>query len=175
MRITSCGMAWRLTPWKPSQPAMKSQAMSWSRRLAVAQAAAFAGQAVQADVLGLVDDRRAGGLVRVHQVVLDLGLAVDGDGLAGQRLEIDAPALAVEGQLDAVVDQPLAIEPRADADLVEQIDGALLEQAGADAGAQVLGRAPAPARLRRCRPARAAAPAAARRPASDDPDLGAHA
>ena len=61
--------------------------------------------------------------------------------LPDSRLEVDAVAPAVESQLDAIVDERVAIEPRADADLVEQIDGALLEQAGADAGAQVFGRA----------------------------------
>ena len=110
--------------------------------LGIVQARRLAGQAVQADVLRLVDDRPAGCFVGVHQVSLDLGLAVDGDGLAGQRLEVDAPTLAVERQLDAVVQQPLAVEAVADADLLQQVDGALLEQAGADAGVQVFGGAP---------------------------------
>ena len=47
-------------------------------------------------------------------------------------MHVDAVARAAEGELDAVVDQPLAMGPRADADLVQQFDRALLEQAGAD-------------------------------------------
>ncbi len=40
--------------------------------------------------------------------------------------------LARKLQLDAVVDQPFAPQPLADADLVQQVDRALLEDAGAD-------------------------------------------
>ena len=40
--------------------------------------------------------------------------------------------LAREPQLDAVVDEPLAPQPLADADLVQQVDRALLQHARAD-------------------------------------------
>ena len=62
--------------------------------------------------------------------------------LPRQRLQVDAVALAVEGQLQPVVDQALARQPVADAGLGEDVDRALLQQAGADAGAQIFGRAP---------------------------------
>ena len=83
-------------------------------------------------------------------------------------------APAVEGQLHALVDQPLAREPVADAGLGQQIDGALLQQAGADAGAQILGVAPLqhhavdagePQQPRQQQP---------RRPAADNSNLCAH-
>ena len=83
-------------------------------------------------------------------------------------------APAVERQLDAVVDQPLAIEPLADADLVQQIDGALLEQAGADAGAQVLGRAPLEHDAIDAGQPQQPGEQQPGRPAADDPDLRAH-
>ena len=46
--------------------------------------------------------------------------------------------LAVELELDPVVDDALALHPLADAGLAQQIDGALLEHAGADAVLDVL-------------------------------------
>ena len=119
---------------------MKSQSMVVALAgLVIAQLRLVARQAVQAHVLGLVDDGRADRLVRGHQVLLDLGLAVDGDDLAGEAFEVDAMALAVEGELHTFVDQPLAGEPIADAGFRQQVHGALLQQTGADAGAQVLG------------------------------------
>ena len=57
---------------------------------------------------------------------------------AGQRREIDAVQAAVEGERDAVMPQPLGMQPRADAGLVEQVDRALLEHAGAHARQHML-------------------------------------
>ena len=71
----------------------------------------------------------------------DLGLAVDGDVLAGQRLEVDAVQLAVECELDAVVRQSLAVQALGDAGLLEQLDRRLLEHAGADAAHHIGGAA----------------------------------
>ena len=59
---------------------------------------------------------------------------------AGQRVEIDAVARAVESELDALVHEPFAVHARADAGPVEQVDRRLLEHAGADA-AEHVGRA----------------------------------
>ena len=47
-------------------------------------------------------------------------------------MHVDAVARAAEGELHAVVDQPLAMGARAGADLVQQLDRAFLEHAGAD-------------------------------------------
>ena len=55
--------------------------------------------------------------------------------------EVDAVALALELQLDAVVDEPLAPQPLADARLDQEVDRALLEHAGADAALDVLAAA----------------------------------
>ena len=91
---------------------------------------------------GLVDGGQAGGAARVHQVAGDLGLAVDHHRpAAGQRLQVDAVALAAEGQLDAIVHQALAVHALAHARLVEQVDADLLQHAGADAAEHVVGAA----------------------------------
>ena len=60
-----------------------------------------------------------------------LGLAVDSDVAADQSGEIDVLDIAVETQIDAVMDQALGMHPRAQPQLVEKIGGALLQHAGA--------------------------------------------
>ena len=57
-------------------------------------------------------------------------------------MHVDAVARAAEGELDAVVDQALAMGARAGADLVEQRYRAFLEQAGADAAEHIFRRLP---------------------------------
>src|SRR5262249_22342901 len=69
---------------------------------------------------------------RGDQVLADWGLAVDDDALVvGQVGERAGVAHALETQRKTMVHEPLAREPIADAEVVEEIDGALLEQAGA--------------------------------------------
>ena len=92
------------------------------------------------DVGGLIDGGEPGRLAGVHQVERHLGLAVDHDRLAGGGVHVDAVPGAAEGELDAVMDQPLAMGARAGADLVEQRHRAFLEQAGADAAEHVFRR-----------------------------------
>ena len=93
----------------------------------------------------------------------------------GEVAQRDAVALAVELQLDAVVDEALALHALADAGRGEQVDRALLEHAGADALLDVL----AAARLEHDRldALRAAGGCASMRPAGPAPtiaDLRAH-
>ena len=83
-------------------------------------------------------------------------------------------AAAVEGQLHAFVDQPLAREALADAGLGQQVDRALLEQTGADAGAQILGRAPLQHDRLDAGQSQQPRQQQAGRPAADDSDLRAH-
>src|SRR5262249_33700427 len=72
----------------------------------------------------------------------DLLLAVDGDRATARELgERNAVRPTVETQLDAVVDETLAVEPVGEVELAEEVDGALLEDAGADAGLDVVARA----------------------------------
>ncbi len=74
----------------------------------------------------------AGRHARGHQVDDDFVLRVDRDRVAGQFLQVDAVALAAEGQFEAVVQRPFAPHALADAGLVQDIHAALLEHAGAD-------------------------------------------
>jgi hypothetical protein len=84
------------------------------------------------DVVDLEQQRPAGVEPRLDQILDDLGLAVDDDRLPGQLVERDAMTLAVELELDAVVDDSLALHPLAHPRLGEQVGGSLLEDAGAD-------------------------------------------
>jgi hypothetical protein len=60
-------------------------------------------------------------------------LAVDRNRPAGERFEIHAVTAAAKTQLDAVVDEPFALEPVADSRIDQQVDRALFEHAGPDA------------------------------------------
>ena len=87
-----------------------------------------------ADVVDLEPQRLAGRDARVDQILDDFVLSVDRDGAAaGQLRERNAMALAAERHVNPFVPQPFAREAVAEADLVHQIDGALLEHARADA------------------------------------------
>ena len=77
-------------------------------------------------------------LPRVHQVVRDLRLAVDRDLLAaGQAMQVDAMARALEEQLDALVRQPLGLGAGIDAGTRQQVHRDLLQHAGADTAKNV--------------------------------------
>ena len=138
--IAAAGTLGLHTPWKPSQPAMKSQASSrssppWRYRTV----GRLAVEVVHAHVLGVVDRGGAARRARRHQVARDLGLAVDDHVLAaGEAVQVDALAAAGPADLDAGVDETLGMEARADAGFVEHRDGALFEHAGADAAEHVI-------------------------------------
>ncbi len=132
-------------------------------------------EAVDADILGLEHDLPAGGEARLDQVLGDLGLAVDGDRAADQRLEVDAMQPAAEAEADALMRQALPPHALADACLVQHGDRALLEHAGADAPFDIGAAAaledhrldaPKVQQLRQQQPGRSR---------SDDADLRAHA
>jgi hypothetical protein len=75
------------------------------------------------------------------EILHDLLLPVDGDGRAGQVGEVDAVRVATEAQRDALMGQSLSGEAFAEADLVHQVDGGLLQDARPHA---VLDVVPAP-------------------------------
>ena len=88
---------------------------------------------VDADVADAEAQLEPGLEPRLDQVLHDLGLAVDDDAAPVREIaQRDAVALAVELEVDAVVDDPLAVHARADAGRLENLDGALLEHAGPD-------------------------------------------
>jgi hypothetical protein len=94
---------------------------------------------VHADILGLENDLTAGGDARGDQILDDFMLSVNCDGLAaGQLAQIDAMSASAEAQLDSVMSKAFTLHPLADAGFDQQIDGALLKQAGADSLLDVL-------------------------------------
>jgi len=88
---------------------------------------------VQADLARGVDGFRAGRGAPVHEVPGDLGLPVDRHRLAGQRLEREGMAHAVDADLHAVVHETVAVHPAANPGLVKEIARNLLDHAGAHA------------------------------------------
>jgi len=94
---------------------------------------------VDADVLGLENDLPASGEARGDQILDDFVLSVNRDGLSACQLaKIDTMSPSAEAQLNSVMDQAFPLHPLADASFNQQIDGALLEQAGADSLFDVL-------------------------------------
>ncbi len=83
-------------------------------------------------------DRAAELVVAAHEVEHDLLLAVHGDGAADELLEVDVEAVRAGLQVDAAVDEPLAVQALAEPVAVEHVHGGLLEHAGADAAQHVL-------------------------------------
>ena len=99
-------------------------------------------EVVQRHVAGLELERQPRFQPRRDQVLDDLLLPVDDDAAPARQLGQRDPVEAVlEQQLDAVVDEPLAVHPVADAGRAQGVDGALLEHAGAHALLDVLARA----------------------------------
>ena len=90
---------------------------------------------------------------------------------AAQPVEVDAVQAAVERQRDAVMRQPLFMQPRAGFRLVEQVDRALLEHAGADAGEHVLAARPLEDDIVDADAGQQLAEQQAGRPRADDDDL----
>ena len=62
--------------------------------------------------------------------------------LAACGREVDAVALIADGDLDAMVLQPFALEPRRNARFAQDLDSALLDDAGAHAAEHVVAAAP---------------------------------
>ena len=86
---------------------------------------------MDSDVGDLEEQRQVGVEACADEVLHDLRLAVDHDrAAAGQLAERHAVPLSVELDLDAVVDEPLPSEAFADADVDEEVDRSLLEDAG---------------------------------------------
>src|SRR3981189_3985427 len=144
-----------------------------ARRAAVFRRGARA--AGEADAPGLelqrASVREPGGDQILHQLLL----AVDGGGFAaGERRKIEMDEAVAEADVERMVDHAVATHARAEPELMDQIDGALLEHAGAHARLDMLAAAGfehhavdalAIEQVRKEQPRRACA---------DDPDLRAH-
>ena len=98
------------------------------------------GEIMQRDIRSTIDDLDPAGRRRIHQVARHLGLAVDGDALAGQRGDVDADQMFAIGEVEAIFDHPLGGQSRAEPELVEQIGRAAFEHPGADPPEDVIGR-----------------------------------
>ena len=96
--------------------------------LAVADARLVAIDIAQGHILRLEHQWIALLEAESDQILDHFGLTIDHDGrAAGQLRQWDAVALAVELQLDAMVDDALARQPFTGADLRQDVDGALLQ------------------------------------------------
>ena len=88
---------------------------------------------MDADVVDLEQQRPAVGEPALNQILHHLLLAVNGDALVHQRLEIDAVQVAVDADIDAPMQHAFALHALADANIAEEIGGPMLDQAGANA------------------------------------------
>ena len=131
-------------------------------------------EAARLDRLGFIVGRAALGLAPLDEVAGQLGLPVDGDMLAGQRLEIDAMAVAGEGEREAVVAKRLGRQALSRAGLGQHVDRSLLQHAGAHARQDVGAARPVDDDGVDARSAQQLAQQQAGGPAADDGDLGAH-
>ena len=97
---------------------------------------------MDADAVDLEQQRPAIGKSALHQILHHLLLAVDGDALVDQRLEIDAVQVAIDADIDAPVQVcAFGFHALADAHLGQQIGGPMLDQSGADAVLDVIAAA----------------------------------
>lgn len=102
-------------------------------RLDEGDAGRRAVQGVEGDIGDIEKDRPTGGKAGLDEVFDHLMLAVDGDGAAGEGLEIDAVGAALELEFNAAVDETFAAHAVAEAAGGEEIGRVLLEDAGANA------------------------------------------
>ena len=122
-----CGSVGRQMPWKPSQPAITSQFEHLTAPFLRAEANARRPmlEVVNADVRHLEQDLSVVLDALGDEVLHHLVLSVDRDDLAaGEFGQRNAMALVVEAQHDPLVDHALAIHPRTDTDVAQQLGGA---------------------------------------------------
>ncbi len=127
------GIVSRDTPWKPSHPATMS-AVELVRHAVLAPGdTGRAGDVVQRDVLGFVDDRGAGGVLRGVEVLGDLGLAVDHHGPLAALGKIDPELVVAVAEGDTVVHLALCVHSLAHPGAPQRLHRIPFEDPGADA------------------------------------------
>jgi len=90
-----------------------------------------AGEIVDTHILDFKEDLASGGEAGIVEVLQNLSLRVDDNGLSiGEIVKVDAVAAAAEAQFDAAVHQTFRFQSFANSRPREQIDGALLEDPG---------------------------------------------
>jgi len=91
-------------------------------------------EAAQCYIFRLENRWKSGGVPGVHQVAHYFGLTVDCHGLPrGRPFHVDPMPPPGEGNLDAIVNEALAVQAAGDPDFIQQIDSALFKNARADA------------------------------------------
>ena len=108
---------------------------------------------------------------RGDQVLDDLLLPVDRHVATGQLGNLDVLRAARAPEVDAVVDQPFAVQPRGDVEVTQQVDRVLLEQPRAHAPLEVLTRASFEDHRIDSGAAEQQCECQSGRPGADDPDL----
>ena len=141
----------------------------------VGDARALAVEVVERDVGDLEVQRAAIAQAGGDQILDDLLLAVDRDRAAGQLGHVDVLRATGLAQVDAAVLEALAREPLADTELGQQLDGVLLEQAGAHALLDVRARTALEHDRLDARALQHQRERQPGRPGADDADLRAHA
>ena len=112
---------------------MKSQSSSQSSSSSDTAPPGGWCRGLEADISDVEDERPAAGLPRGDQIFHHLALPIHGDATpAGQRGHVDPVPRAFECEVNPVVAQALAVEAIGHPHLVQQVDRALFEHAGAD-------------------------------------------
>src|SRR4029077_7283195 len=88
---------------------------------------------VDSDVVDFEQQRSAVGEALLNQILHNLLLAVNGDALVYQRLEIDTMQITVDANVYAPMQHPLALHAIAYSYIAEEIGGPVFDQAGSDA------------------------------------------
>ena len=134
-RIASAGIDGRLTPWKPSQPAMTSHSSVCATPVVrIANRRPRGVMSSTATSLASKMETLIGRERRDDQVLDYFVLSIDGDRpTAGELGHVDPMIAPTEAKKDAAMDQPFSAHALADADLFEQMRGIVLEHAGANA------------------------------------------
>ncbi len=96
-----------------------------------------AAEAVDAHVACFEYQIRARRNARLDEIPGDFGLTVNRDGAARETLQVDAKGIPCEPDGEPLVDQALAQQPPADLRLHQQVDGPLLQDAGANAAGDI--------------------------------------
>ena len=93
---------------------------------------------MKADVCRFIYRACANSVPRVHEVTGHFRLPIDGDGFAGQLFEIDSMPCATEGDFRSLMHKPFSAQPLTRARPFDEVDSALLENAGTDSSEHVI-------------------------------------
>jgi hypothetical protein len=87
---------------------------------------------VDGNVVDFEQQRSAAGEPLLNQILHNLLLAINGDALVYQRLEIDTMQIAVDANVYAPMQHPFALQAIAYSHIAEEIGGPVFDQAGSN-------------------------------------------